>query len=303
MKKILIVLALLLCLCTLVSCEDSYKSGEFYTDEFLSQNGLTGIPVPPKIENSVIKNESYLYLNLTKEEYGQYVREIVSYLRQKEDIHYLGYSVGGYLLAEIVPYDKIAPFTDSYDVSLDEHEMFFSLEDELGSDDQLKDPIKILISRESGNLKYNNFAYNTEICILTGTFINAKWDLCGAEHTYDDGVEYKIPGGDDTLTEYTCINCGSTKFSKFIGDMKTYSVTIVDTDADGWILDRNKNCISGVIRTTTVEKHIDKAIKITVNGTEILPRETEDGKLSYDFIMPCSDVVIIAEFVETEETE
>ena len=303
MKKAFIILALVLCLCTLVSCEDSYKSGEFFSDEFLDKNGLTGIPVPLKIEDSVIKNEDSVYLNLTKAEHEQYVSELVSFLRGRDDIYYLGYSVGGYLLAEIVPYDKTAPITDSYDTSDDEQEIFFSLDSELGNDDFLKDPIKILIKRESGKLQYNEFAYNTEIRILSGTLINAEWDLCGAEHTYNEGVEYKVPGGDDTVIQYTCINCGSTKFSKFIGDMKTYNVTIVDTDADGWILDRYKQCVSGVIRTTTVEKHADKVIKITVNGTEIPPRETEDGKLSYDFIMPCCDIVIVAEFVEAEQAQ
>ena len=303
MKKFLIALALLLCLCTLTSCNDSYKNGEFFSDEFLSQNGLSGIPVPPKIEKSVIKNENYIYLNLTKAEYEEYISELVSYLKIKEDIYYLGYSVGGYLLAEMFPYDKIAPVTDSYDAARDEHEIFFSLESELGNDDFLNEPIKFFVKRESGKLKYNDFAYNTEICILSGSFVRAEWDLCGAEHTYDEGVEYKIPGSDDTVTEYACINCGSTKFSKFIGDMKTYNVTIPDTDADGWILDRHKQCVSGVVRSTAVEKPIDKAIKITVNGTEILPREAEDGRLRYDFIMPCCDVVIIAEFVEANQTE
>ena len=303
MKKALIVLTLFLCLLVLVSCDDSYKSGEFFSDEFLSENGLMGIPVPPKIEDSVIKNENCLYLNLTKAEHEQYVSELISFLRNREDIYYLGYSVGGYLLGEMIPYDKIAPITDSYNASDGVEEIFFSLNSELGNNNFLKDPIKILIKRESGKLKYNDFTYNTEICILSGTLINAEWDLCGAEHTYDEGIEYKIPGGDDTVTEYTCINCGSTRFSKFIGDMKTYNVTIEDTDADGWILDRHRQCISGVVRSTTVEKPVGKAIRLTVNGTEILPRETEDGKLSYDFIMPCCDIVIVAEFVEAEQAQ
>ena len=300
MKKITLVfvlaLCLILCLCCLVSC-DSYKSNEFFSDEFLSEKGLKGIPVPPKIDNSVLENENSLYLNLTKAEYTGYVEELVQYLCAAEDIRYLGYSVGGYLLAEMFPYDKIAPITDAYDASSEEHEIFFSLDGELGKDDFLKSPIKILIKRESGKLKYNDFAYNTKISILSGSFVRAEWDLCGAEHTYD-GIEYKIPGGDDTVTEYTCVNCGSTKLSKFIGDLKTYNVIITDTDADGWILDRNKQCISGVLKRVTVEKPVGKVIKFVVNGTEILPRETEDGKLSYDFIMPCCDVVIDTEFVE-----
>ena len=298
MKKLLVCLfTVVLCLCCFSSCNDSYEDGVFFSDDMLSRAKLVGIPRPDALDKSVLKNGEALYLNLTTAEYGQYVTELVSYLLSNEGIYYLGYSVGGYLLAEIVPYDKIAPITDSYNAADDVHEIFFSLTDELDNNGFLHEPVKILIKRSSGKLEHNDFAYNTEIRILSGTFVNAEWDLCGAEHTYDEGTEYKIPGSESVITKYACVHCGSTRMSDFIGDMKYYNITIEDNDVDHYIIDRDKEAISGVIVSLKAHKLIDAELKFIANGTEIIPRETEDGYLRYEFIMPCADVLINVEVV------
>ena len=235
MKKILIlVLTVVLCLCSLASCGVSYAKNEFFSEEFLTQNKLADMPMPPHFDASVYGSNSLLgnilYLNLTDEEYEQYVEDLLNYLRAKEDIYYLGYSVRSGLLGEMLPYDEIAPITDSYDTKGEEHRFFFSIVDGLGNWDMLDAPVEFEIIRESGKLKFDNYEYNTRIGICDGNRARATWNQCGAEHTYDEGIEYKVAGSDETITEYTCVHCGSTRLSDFIGDMKIYNITIEDQD-------------------------------------------------------------------------
>ncbi len=293
MKKLLaVVLIAFLCLCCLASCGNSYNKNEFFSDDLLGEAKLTDMPLPPHVDSSVIRYGNILYLNLTQDEYEQYVENLLNYLRSKEDIYYLGYSVGSGLLAEMMPYDEIAPITDSYDAKDEEHRFFFSTVDGLGNQNMLDTPVEIGIIREPGKLKYDNYEYNTQMTLFVDFLASAMWNLCGAEHTYDEGIEYKIPGSDRTITQCTCVHCGSTKVSDFIGDMKFYKVTIEDTDADHYIIDRRDSAISGVIVGFKTQKIIDADLKFVVNGTEISPRETDDGKWIYEFVMPCEDIVI-----------
>ncbi len=304
MKKLLaLCLTLILCLCCLTSCRWFYTEvkNEFFSEDFLSQCKLGDMPVPPHVDNSVYSSGGswghILYLNLTADEYEQYVEDLLNYLRGKEDIYYLGYSVGSGLLAEMMPYDEIAPITDSYDAKNEEHRFFFSTAEGLGNQNMLDTPVEIGILRKFGKLKFENYEYNTQIILCDNFLASAMWNHCGAECTYDEGIEYKIPGSDRTITKYTCVHCGSTKSSDFIGDMKSYRVTIEDTDADHYIIDRLDSVISGVIVGIKTQKIIDADLKFVVNGTRIHPRETEDGKWIYEFIMPCEDIVITTEIV------
>lgn len=298
MKKLLaLCLTVVLCLCCLASCRNSYSKNEFFSDELLTQNKLTDMPAPPHVDSSVIQYGNILYLNLTKDEYESYVGDLLKYLQAKEDIYYLGYSVGSGLVAEMMPFDEIAPITDSYSVQGDSHKLFFSTSNGIDDNNYLNDPVEIEIIRKSGKLNFDNYEYNTQISILDGYSAHAQWNLCGAEHTYDEGVEYKIAGSKRTITEYTCVNCGSTDLSDFIGDMKIYNITIEDTDADHCIIDRPTEGVSGTIYRIKTQKIIDADLKFVVNGTEIYPRETEDGKWIYEFVMPCEDIVITTEIV------
>ena len=301
MKKLTTLLIICVVFCALTACKASFSESKFFPEELLSQCKLSDMPVPPGIDGSVGSFASFgnrIYLNLTKDEYEQYTKELIYYLRAKDDIYYLGYSVGSGLIGEMIPYDEIAPLTDGYDIKGDDHHLFFSTEDKLGNSNQLYSPVEIRIIRESGKLKYKSYEYNTEIILCTGALANAVWNLCGAEHTYDIGTEYKIAGSEETLTQYACVHCGSTQMSDFIGDMKTYCITTEDTDADHVILYRPDTAISGVIMRITARQVVGVNLKFTANGTEIIPRETEDNKLSYEFIMPCEDVVIRIESVK-----
>ena len=298
MKKLLaLCLTVVLCLCCLASCSNSYSKNEFFSEEFLTRNKLSDIPVPPHVDSSVIQYGNILYLNLTKDEYGQFVSDLLEYLREKEDIFYLGYSVRSGLVAEMMPFDEIAPITDSYSASRDSHRIFFSTSNGMDDNNYLDDPVEIEIIRKSGELNFENYEYNTLISIRDGYSAHAQWNLCGAEHTYDEGIAYIVPGSDRTSTEYTCVNCGGTDLSDFIGDMKIYSITIEDTEADYYIIDRPKEGVSGVIYRIRTRRITDADLKFVVNGTEISPREADDGNLIYEFVMPCEDIVITTEVV------
>jgi len=305
MKKILcfaIVIALFsLCF---TACRSSYEENVFFSEEMLTENKLENMPVPPHLDDSVMENGNVLYLRLDKNEYEKYVSELLSYLRDRKDIYYLGYSVD-FHYNNLFRADVIAPIKDDYDVSLKKHDFFFSLEDRLTgrTEDLLASPVNVGIIYEYGQLEYKGFEYNTRIFIYNGIRANADYDTCAAEHTYDDGIEYQIPGRDDTVFEYTCLYCGSTDLSDFIGDMKIYTVTIEDTDADHYIIDRPTEIVSGVLYKMNVHKLDDAYVKIIINGTEIEPYAVSfDGRyLMYGFIMPCSDIVISTELVNLAE--
>ena len=297
MKKISFVLLFVISLFGLVACNASYDENKFFSEEVLSQAKLNDIPVPANIENSVIQYGNKLYLKLTDDEYVQYVASVLNYLKEKEDIYYLGYSVGSGLVAEMFPYNEIAPLAENYQATLYNHHFFFSKENGIDDKNFLSAPVEIDIKRVNAELKYKKFQCNTQIIINEGHLAQAQWNICGATHTYDEGKEYKIPGSNNTVTEYTCIHCGSTEMSDFIGDMKMYNIIVEDTNADQYIIKKSDSVPSGVIVSIITQKLIDADIRFIVNGTEIKPNETEDDKWSYDFIMPCCDVVITTELI------
>ena len=297
MKKFVFIFLCLISLFGLTACNASYEEKKFFSEEVLSQAKLNDIPVPANIENSVIQYGNKLYLKLTDDEYVQYVASVLNYLKTKEDIYYLGYSVGSGLVAEMFPYNEIAPLTENYKETLDNHHFFFSKENGIDDKHFLSAPVEIDIKRVNAELTYKKFQYNTQIIINEGHSAQAQWNICGAIHTFDEGKEYKIPGSNNTVTEYTCIHCGSTEMSDFIGDMKMYNIIIEDTNADHYIIKKSDSVPSGVIVSIVTQKLIDADIKFIVNGTEIKPNETEDDKWSYDFIIPCCDVVITTELI------
>ena len=297
MKKFVFIFLCLISLFGLTACNASYEEKKFFSEEVLSQAKLNDIPVPANIENSVIQYGNKLYLKLTDDEYVQYIASVLNYLKTKEDIYYLGYSVGSGLVSEMFPYNEIAPLTENYKETLDNHHFFFSKENGIDDKNFLSAPVEIDIKRVNAELTYKKFQYNTQIIINEGHLAQAQWNICGATHTYNEGKEYKVPGSNNTVTEYTCIHCGSTEMSDFIGDMKMYNIIIEDTNADQYIIKKSDSVPSGVIVSIVTQKLIDADIKFIVNGTEIKPNETEDDKWSYDFIMPCCDVVITTELI------
>lgn len=296
MKKLLVcLLATMLCLCNLTACE-TYKENEFFSNNLLKRANLEDIPVPPGVDSDAVRDDNTLYLNLTEEEYKQYVFRVIEYLQAKKDIYYLGYSRVDFY-SEFLLNTKISPLTTPYLPGGNHHSFFFSNENELAYANHLINPIEIEIERKTGQLSFKDYEYNTLIRVKTVSFATASWTLCGAGHTYDEGVEYPIPGSDKTVSVHSCIHC-SAKFSDFTSDMGDYSITIEDTEADHYIIGGYGGAVSGVIMRVKAQKPTDADLKFIANGTEILPREGEDGNWIYEFIMPCEDVVIITEIVE-----
>ena len=306
MKAIKRITALLLgiavCLSILTACGAGYKKNAFFPDELLATNMLSDMPVPPHTEDAVMQYDNILYLTLDKEEYLRYVGELVAYLLIKEDVYHIGYSVGSHLEAEMFPYNVIAPLGEGYERADSDHTFFFAVEEGLvgRNANRLSSPVQISVIREYDLLSYDGRDYNTAISVYSGYQAAAEWDPCAAEHTYGEGVEYKIPASTDTVLEYTCIHCGNTELSSFIGDMKTYSVTVADTEGKQYLTKWQQSVISGVICTVEARAVSGIELKITVNGTEIPARLTEGGTVYYAFIMPTADIVITAEATEAQ---
>ena len=304
-RMVLCVLIILICIGCLVSC-NSITKNEFFSNELLERNFLLDMPLPPGMDNSRLQFGTVLYFNISNTEYERYVEELLEYLREKESVYYLGYSVGQYLLAEMMPYDVIAPITEEYVTSAEKHDIFFSLEEGFTGQNEkfLVSPVQISVHREEGTLGKEKFEYNTWMAIYDDFRANAEWNPCGAKHTFDNGVEYKIAGSTKTIVEYACVLCGATEWSDYVGDLNTYDITIVDTDYDYYLYTRPNEGISGTLVTINAMKIEDKNFRVTANGTELLPIDTEyDDMVRYQFIMPSKDVTIMTEIIlDNEET-
>ena len=302
MKKLLVcLLATMLCLCNLTSCEaykEAYKENVFFSNSLLKRANLEDMPVPPGADSDAVRDGNTLYLNLTEQEYKQYVFRMLEYLQAKKDIYYLGYSYGDFYSQWLLN-TPIYPLTTPYVYGGgNDHSFFFSNENNLAYADHLINPIEIEIERKTGQLSFKNYEYNTLIRVKTVAFATASWSQCGAGHTYDEGVEYPIAGSDKTVPVYSCIHCSAVNYPDFTNDMEDYPITIKDTDAKQYLTENLGGAPSGAIISVGARKPTDSDLKFIANGTEILPREGEDGLWIYEFIMPCEDVVITTEIVE-----
>lgn len=192
MKRIVIfaLVALLLVGC-LASCRGDQIENTFFTDEMLAEYHLTDMPVPPGVDNCVLYAEGVLYLNITLDEYRVWVGELLTYLRAKEDIYYLGYQIGSGLDGEIFPFREITAIPDNYKLTANRHEFIFAREDGLGGrgDLYLQSPVRVDIERGEGELR-NGYAYNTVISLYDNYRATAQYISCPNGHTtesYQDG--------------------------------------------------------------------------------------------------------------------
>lgn len=298
MKRFILVIlvcilcSLLFCGCPSPTIENDDVSGEFFSDEYLEAKNLSGMPVP-KLENSVLRNGGVLYLNLTDDEYVEYLGQIIEYLRARDDVFNLSRFVRTDYLW-IFPIKFVyAPIGDSYVPYCDSIELLFSQTEELDESDGFIDPIYVELKRQSGTLSYSGFTYNCSLSIGMNTI--CYLDRCYEEHTYDEGIELIVPSAFDepmTLRYHTCIWCGSTHYSTFIGDMKYYNITI--SEGEEYLVNKSVlgSKISGLIvdiRTGMI--HSDLVLE--ANGIQIPGHASDDDMLwHYTFIMPCENVKI-----------
>ncbi len=191
MKNVSIcLLVFVLCVGCFTACgRQNQIENAFFPEEMLAEYHLTGMPVPPGIDNCVLYTEGVLYLNMDLNAYRVYMGELLTYLRGKEDIFYLGYQVGSGLDGEILPYREIAPIPDDYKLTAHRHEFIFAREDGLGGRGSLylQSPVRIDIERGEGKLR-NGYAYNTVISLYDNYRANAQYvtpDHPAHKHTYE----------------------------------------------------------------------------------------------------------------------
>lgn len=304
MKKFVFLLALLMVL-SLFGCMPEYPADTFFSDELLAESGLADLPVP-KLENSRLDSKS-LCLNLTEAEYAAYVAELVAYLRGREDVHHLSFRVSRYLMGEIAPVDVCAPLPEEYDCSADRHEFVFSYTAELSENQMMRDPIRITVIRDVRELFRGNFTYNTEILLQPSALAAAEVDPCAAQHSYDEGTAYPVPGLDRGITIFRCVHCGDTKQNEYLDSRKSYAVTV--EKGRNYILGNNWNVTvswdidsmhAGAKMEITVRRATEGSTELLVNGEPIPVLREDENTQTFGFIMPESDVRIEVFPAETE---
>ena len=307
MKKLIAMLLLLSMALPLFGCLPDYPADTFFGAELLAEYNLSDLPVP-KLENSRLGGE-YLYCNLTQEEYESYVAELVAYLRGREDIYNLCYRYGRTLQFGAFPLDTCAPLPEDYDYTGDQHAFVFTYMEALGDDNRMADPIRISVIRETDTLFRTDFTYNTILQLQPSSSIPAELDYCAAEHTYDEGEVYPVPGLDRSVTIYHCIHCGSKTQSAYpVDSRKSYTVTV--SEGLNYIWGNNRNHFPWGIDSMYAGLELEiiclipekGTLQVLVNGENIPVLRTSEDKVTFGFLMPEVDVEIeIRLITESEE--
>lgn len=298
MKKILIsvlslVALLSVCACLLCACEGQNDlKGEFFSEEQLNGMGVRTLPAP-SLDSSVLRDGKTLYLNLTDEEYIAYYAKLIRYLRARTDIYNLS-KVEHSTYVMIIPTGYIcSPIGDGFVPSCESVDIMYSLTEDLGEDGELESPIRISLVRKSGTHTYSGFSYNCYMTISHSNVGSVVLDRCYYDHTYEEVAEYRVPSGSGMqfIKYYTCIYCGASNLSEFIGDMKYYKVS-VDRGSEYIVRALPEEYISGIRMDVCVGKlHSD--LILLVNGMQIEGYASDTDSLwHYTFVMPCQDITI-----------
>ena len=170
----------------------------------------------------------------------------------------------------------------------------------------MHDPVRITVIRDVRELFRGNFTYNTEILLQPSALAAAEVDPCAAQHSYDAGTVYPVPGLDRGITVYQCIHCGDDKQDWYLSSTKEYAVTV----AAGleYIFGNNRNYLPWGIDSMYAGLELEiitripeeGTLQVLVNGESIPVLRSGDGKYTYGFIMPESDVTIEIFPTETE---
>ena len=177
MRIISLILLLFLCITSFTSCffEELFEptvinKNFFYNEDYLANCKLTDIPIP-NIENSMQTDEG-LYLNLSNKEFYEYCKAVLDYIIEKKDVYYkghwndIGFAGGLHFISTMY-----IPLTDNYCITNNEHDFVFSTTEQLDEHGCYINPVRIIIKRKSGDLKKENFIYNTYMRID-----NKSWD-------------------------------------------------------------------------------------------------------------------------------
>ena len=308
MKRILSFIITIALILSLSSCffsapwDEGKLKDTFFSEETLIQHGLEELPTP-KLEGSYLdEEENILYLDLTREEYAEYAKAVVDYLRAKEGLTVSGYlcekGIFGLLIIPIPEY-KFAPLDDGYtDYSRDSHSFVFSKEyiEYYGEEIELEEEEHLTIKWNPTD--HGKGLEHTVEVELGGTYMS-KYLPCYNGHNMKN-MTYPVPGTVDEVAVSTCKVCGEQEMDKYVGadDTTLYSVS-ADEDSKSaiyeYVIDLPNGGYAGTLNEVIVPKIAGATVRVSVNGVEI-PLSEDDGEyLIYGFIMPCSDVVISVE--------
>lgn len=299
-------LFLVLCLLfTLAGCGADYQEDVWYSEEKRTE---CLVPDLPKPDTGILNQSDWrVYTNLTNAKFEDYVQSVYDYLKA-QNFEYLG--TRGHQRNTLA-----GAFTSYYyqpAETLEQHcqngDYYFIYS--AGTTDEGGSLIFwcLNIYRGSTYTDYDGkrFNYNTQLLLRKGGEAPATGfyyydeehiDPCFFGHSYNNGTAYPIPGGEETLTLYTCQNCGYEDLSDFVGDMTVCKLIEADASGTHLIKRHAEECPSGVVVRIDTQKLDDADIILSVNGT-VIPKEDLEDRWRYTFIMPCADAVITAELVD-----
>lgn len=302
MKKIFLKITyLFIFLIGITSCtkHDDLKN-TFFSESYLSSYNLESLP-EPNLDESLLRDGNYLYLNLTTNEYINYVSEIKNYLIGREDVYHVSYLSYTNLWLDYI----CRPFRDDYKVKNESISIFFTKNEELESDNKMIDPIKINIIKKENKIGFKE--YNCYITIDSNLLPDAIIDYSCYDHVYDYSVYEEIicpsTNNPSIVKKYTCIYCDNTTRSHSISDYKEHSVKITH-GKEYMINNLRSDAFSGLEYEIITNKYVEAEIVVTINGINIPKRVGEDEDTwSFVFIMPPEDVDIKIELISGTNIE
>ena len=305
MRKQFVFLLILSILFSFSGCTN-YKEDTWYSDKKLVECLVPDLPQPSA--NLLNQEDWKVYDFLSNAEFDAYVQSVYNYLKE-QNFAYLG--TRGHYKSSL----SIA-FTSYYfqpAETLEQHyqngNYYFVYSD--GSTDESGSLIFWFLGiyrSTNTSLQYDRktYKYNTQLALRKGGEAPAAGfyyydeehiDPCFFGHSYNEGVAYPVPGSEQTVTLYTCQNCGHEDYSDFIGNMTIYKLIEADSSAIQYLKRHIEQCASGLVVRIDTQKLEDADIILSVNGT-VIPKEELADRWRYTFIMPCADAVITAELVD-----
>ena len=316
MKKITIALSMLIIVFMMVSCDDetpSYlKNNTFFEQEKLTECYLENLP-QPKLDNSVLYNNDgkVLYLNLTEEEFLNYLNDLSIYILEKENVYFKGlkYDVDIAVGPLFIPLnvEVYIPLIDNKVFSREGECFAFSLKEELNNGwiiNSMSETYKVNLKWFEGEIENINFEYT---CFLEiGDVELAKFEPCAKEHKYSGEVlSYPVPNTNTVIDITYCDYCGNKKQSDYYGGTNITSYSkVIKKGAE--YLDRecyqryiiNPNCYAGLMEHIEIPKSDLYDYDVKVNGFSIPVVYEENNNLVYGFIFPMCDVTIEVSIID-----
>ena len=316
MKKIISLILIVISCLSITSCNKNTPSyleyDSFFKSETLTKYHLDNLP-QPKLDDSVLYNNDgkVLYLNLTEDEFLNYLNEVSNYILEKDNVYFksLGYGVELAVGPLFIPMDVkvFIPLEDNKEFSKNGECFAFSLQDELHNGwitNSMSEVYQVNIKYQEGKLEDIDFEYTCFIEI--GEVDYAKFETCAKEHKYNENfLSYPVPNTNIVIDIYYCEYCGNKEQSEYYGGTDTTSYSKVITKGAEY-LDKecyqryivNPNCYAGLIEHIEIPKSDKYIYEVKVNGFSIPLVYEEDDNLVYGFIFPKCDVEIEVLLIE-----